>query len=247
MDQRLLDKLAAAPNGHPVNSPLDDAAVRELLAHTVTRGDERVLDLGCGQGAWLHRLLAAHPGVRAEGVDTGTDLLALAGAAAEASGCADRLLLHEHDAASFTAPHTFDAVLSVGATHAFGGLTAAIDAAAAHLAPGGRLLIGDAYWEGEPGAEARQLLGEHEDLAGTLDLVTARGWTPVFGHLSTRRELDDFEWRHTGRIASWALDHPADPDGAQALRRATEHRSQWVRGYRDSFGFVTLVLRRTPA
>ncbi|WP_406404824.1 class I SAM-dependent methyltransferase [Streptomyces sp. NBC_00879] len=243
MDREMISRLSRA--GHPINSPLDDASVRRLLHRTVVRGDERVLDLGCGGAAWLLRTLAAHPDVTAEGVDNSAQALAEARKDAADLGVEQRLVLHHLDATEFASPHPFDAVLSVGATHAFGGLLPTLDAAHRYLVPGGRVLVGDAYWECEPTAEAREMLGEYEDLATTMDRVVAHGWTPVFGHISTRQELDDFEWCWTGSLATWALDHPEDPDSAEVLAVASTHRSQWLHSYRDSFGFITLVLRRT--
>jgi hypothetical protein len=127
----------------------------------------------------------------------------------------------------------------------FGGLLAAIDAVSAHLAPNGRVVVGEAYWTHPPSDRAREILGDYEDLAGTVDAVVAHGWTPIYGHLSTRHELDDYEWSWTGSLSAWALDHPDDPDASQALAAAAEHRTEWLRGYRDSFGFLTLVLRRS--
>ncbi|MFF3404254.1 SAM-dependent methyltransferase [Streptomyces sp. NPDC002659] len=243
MDREMISRLSRA--GHPINSPLDDASVRRLLHRTVVRGDERVLDLGCGEAAWLLRTLAAHPDATAEGVDNSAQALAKARKEAADLGVEQRLLLHHQDATEFASPHPFDAVLSVGATHAFGGLLPTLDAAHRYLVPGGRVLVGDAYWECEPTTEAREMLGEYEDLATTMDSVVAHGWTPVFGHISTRQELDDFEWCWTGSLATWALDHPEDPDSAEVLAVASTHRSQWLHSYRDSFGFITLVLRRT--
>ncbi len=228
---------------HPISAPLDDASVRRLLERGVPGGEARVLDLGCGGGEWLLRALTAYPGVRAEGVDISESALARARAAARELGVQDRLVLHEHDAASFAAPHAFDLVLSVGATHAFGGLLSTLAAARKHLAPGGRVLVGDAYWEGEPSPEAVEMLGDFADLAATVDRVMADGWVPVYGHVSTRHELDDYEWSWTGSLAEWALDHPDHPDRDQALAAAATHRDEWLRVYRDVFGFVCLVLR----
>jgi hypothetical protein len=74
--------------------------------------------------------------------------------------------------------------------------------------------------------------------------VTADGWTPVYGHVSTIEEWDDYEFSWTGSLARWALDHPDDPDAKQALEASAEHRDMWL-GYRGVLGFVTLVLRRT--
>ncbi|MFH9660948.1 SAM-dependent methyltransferase [Streptomyces sp. NPDC017248] len=230
---------------HPIAAPLDDDAVRRLLERGLPRGAGRVLDLGCGGGEWLLRALTAWPGLRAEGVDVSGRALDDAHRAARRLGVDDRLELHRQDAATFTAPHAFDLVLCVGATHAFGGLLPALAAARRHLAPGGRVLVGEGFWDGEPSAEAVDLLGDLDDLPVTVDRIVADGWTPVHAHVSTREELDAYEWAWTGSLASWALDRPAHPDSARALETATVHRTEWLRGYRDVFGFVSLVLRPT--
>ncbi|MFG3257891.1 SAM-dependent methyltransferase [Streptomyces sp. NPDC048172] len=233
-----------AHTDHPIAAPLDDESVRRLLQQAVRRGDERLLDLGCGEAAWLLRALAEHPGVSAAGVDVSEVALERARALADEAGVGDRLTLHRTEAEGFAPPEPFDVVLSVGATHAFGGLLATLAAARTHLAPGGTVLVGDAYWRAEPSAEARELLGEYEDLQATVDKVVADGWVPVYAHLSTRHELDDYEWCWTGSLSHWALDHPEDPDAPQALEAARQHRDEWLRSYRDSFGFACLVLRR---
>ncbi|QIS21479.1 SAM-dependent methyltransferase [Nocardia terpenica] len=230
---------------HPIAAPLDGDSVRRLLQRSIPRGDERVLDLGCGGGEWLLRALAMHPRLRAEGVDISENALTRARASARTLGLEERLTLHHGDAVDFVAAHAFDLVLSVGATHVFGGLPATLAAARRHLAPGGRVLIGAGFWEREPSAEAVEMLGDLTDLATTVDRVVADGWTPTYGHISTRRELDDYEWNWTGSLAAWALDHPTDPDSAQALSAATTHRAGWLHSYRHAFGFVTLVLRAT--
>lgn len=102
MDRELISQLSHAD--HPINSPLDDESVRRLLRRTVERGNERVLDLGCGEAAWLLRTLAAHPKVTAEGVDNAAQLLAKARQEAADLGVEQRLVLHHQDATEFTSP-----------------------------------------------------------------------------------------------------------------------------------------------
>ncbi|THA82406.1 class I SAM-dependent methyltransferase [Streptomyces sp. A0592] len=230
---------------HPVAAPLSDAAVARLLDRALPRGTERVLDLGCGPGEWLLRALHDRPGVHAVGVDTSRTALDRAAGAAQALGVADRLSLHQKPAADHTDPHPYDLVLSIGASHAFGGLLPTLDAARAHLAPGGHVLVGDGYWEHPPTPGDREDFGPLADLPTTVDQVTAAGWTPVYGHLSTREERDDYEWSWTGSLAAWALDHPDHPDSAEALDAANGHRTEWLRGYRATWGFATFLLRRT--
>ncbi|MFE6834066.1 SAM-dependent methyltransferase [Streptomyces sp. NPDC057705] len=243
MNREQMSRIAHAD--HPIKAPLDDESVNRLLERGAPRGDERVLDLGCGGGEWLLRALAARPRLHAEGVDISEDALAQARSAAGRLGLQERLVLHRQAAEEFVSPQPFDLVLSVGATHAFGGLLPTLAAARGHLAPGGRVLIGEGFWDRTPSREAIEMLGDFTDLATTVDRVVADGWTPVSGHVSTRRELDDYEWACWGSLASWALDHPAHPDSAQALETSALRRSEWLRVYRDTWGFVSLVLRRT--
>ncbi|MGW3244681.1 SAM-dependent methyltransferase [Streptomyces sp. NPDC001070] len=245
MDRRRISRIAHTD--HPIAAPLDDTTVARLLDKALGRGDERVLDLGCGEGSWLLRALDGRPGVTAQGVDMDAGALEKAAREAAALGVGDRLSLHEQDAREFTAPHSFDLVLSVGAAHAFGGLLPTLAAARAHLAPGGTVLIGDAFWEREPAPSLVEMLGEYEDLPSTVDRIVADGWTPVFGHVSTACEWDDYEWSWTGSLAAWALDHPGDPGSGEALEAAAVHRAEWLHGYRGTLGFVTLLLRRTTS
>ncbi|MFE5720496.1 SAM-dependent methyltransferase [Streptomyces erythrochromogenes] len=243
MNREQISQIAHA--GHPIKSPLDDNAVSLLLDRALPRGDERVLDLGCGTAEWLLRALATRPHLHAEGVDVSEVSLTQARQAARARGVEERLVLHQREATDFVPSEPFDLVISIGATHAYGGLLPTLAAAREHLAPGGRVLIGESFWDRAPSPAAIEMFGDLADLATTVDRVVADGWTPVHGHLSTRAELDAYEWSCWGSLAAWALDHPADPAAAQVLDAATDARSQWLHGYRDSFGFVCLVLRRT--
>ncbi|MFJ6794973.1 SAM-dependent methyltransferase [Streptomyces sp. NPDC091268] len=237
-----------AHTDHPIAAPLGDDSVRALLERTLPHGDARLLDLGCGSGAWITRALAARPALRADGVDTDAETMAAARRAAAEAGLGDRLAFHTEDAGEFTSPHRYDVVLSVGATHAFGGLLPTLEAARRHLAPGGSVLVGDCFWEREPGPatlDAGFAADEYDDLATTVARVTADGWTPLYGHASTLREWDDYEWSWTGSLSRWALDHPEHPDAAQALEVAADHRDAWLHGYRGTLGFITLLLRPT--
>jgi SAM-dependent methyltransferase len=242
---------------HPIAAPLAEASVRKLLARALCERPDtagpgpRVLDLGCGAGAWLLRALATGPGVRAVGVDTSVEVLARAERAAVRLGVADRLELHAMDAREYADAGPFDVVLCVGATHAFGGPLPALEAARERLAPGGRVLIGEGFWERAPDETALRALGgadrdDYADLASTVDRITAGGWTPVYGHTSTLEEWDDYEWSWTGSLSGWALDHPGHHSAAEARTTAAGHRAGWLRGYRGVLGFVTLLLRPAP-
>jgi SAM-dependent methyltransferase len=125
----------------------------ELLDGLGLRGDERILDLGCGRGAVL--LLAARHLTtgRAVGVDLwhGVDQSGNSAEAARrnaaAEGVADRVELHTADMTALPfEDDRFDVVVSSLAIHNIPGRAGrekAIDEAVRVLRPGGRLLIAD--------------------------------------------------------------------------------------------------------
>src|SRR6201990_2435054 len=123
-----------------------------LLTGIGLRGDERVLDLGCGRGAVLLTAAKLVPRGPAVGVDiwradqTGNSMQAtLANAAAE--GVADRVELHTRDMTDLQLPDdSFDLVVSTLAIHnlpAHDARRSAIDEAVRVLRPGGHVVIAD--------------------------------------------------------------------------------------------------------
>ena len=123
-----------------------------LLTEIGLRGDERVLDLGCGRGAVLLMAAKLVPRGSAVGVDiwradqTGNSVEAtLANAAVE--GVADRVELHTQDMTDLQFPdESFDLVVSNLAIHNLpdhNARRAAIDQAVRVLRPGGHAVIAD--------------------------------------------------------------------------------------------------------
>ncbi|MFC0007509.1 SAM-dependent methyltransferase [Micromonospora siamensis] len=246
MDRQRLSSIAHTH--HPIAAPIFGVNVNRLLRRADRRPNARILDLGCGEAAWALQALAHYPDGHADGVDTSPYALERAAAAAAVRGLADRLTLHERDARAYVPDGDHDLVMCVGSTHAFGGFTETLELAGRHVNPDGVLLVGEGYWQVPPTPAALAALDakpeDFTDLAGLVDTAERAGWTPIFAHLSTGAEWDDYEWSWVGSLTEWALDNPGHPDSAGALAVAREHREQWLRGYRDVLGFATLVLRR---
>lgn len=129
------------------------AVWRELLDAQAWRGDEEVLDLGCGRGAILLMAATHLPHGRATGVDIWSskdqsgNTMDVATRNAQAEGVADRVELRTADMRELPfADASFDLVISNVAIHNIGaaaGRDRAIDEAWRVLRPGGRLLIAD--------------------------------------------------------------------------------------------------------
>jgi arsenite methyltransferase len=127
----------------------------ELLDRLALRGDERVLDLGCGRGAVLLLVAQRLTTGKAVGVDI-WNKGDQSGNSAEATrrnaaveGVTDRIDLHTADLTALPFhDESYDVVLSSMAIHNVkrrAGRAQAIDEAVRVLRPGGRLLIADLF------------------------------------------------------------------------------------------------------
>ena len=242
MDRFELSRIAHSD--HPICAPVSEPRLRRLVGTLDLPAGGTVLDLGCGEGAWLLAALETHAGTRGIGLDLALppDIEAEAGE----RGLADRVRWVQADASNWS-DGSHDAVLCVGASHAFGGLEATLQAVRTHLRPGGQVVLGDGIWERGPSQLAQDALqatpDDLPDLAALVRRVVDAGFEVVAGHVSTLEEWDDYEWSWTGSLARWALGQAAaSPDRAEALAAARSHRDAWLHGYRQELGFVTLVL-----
>ncbi|WP_369360522.1 class I SAM-dependent methyltransferase [Streptomyces sp. cg2] len=138
-----------------------------LLDGLALRGDEHVLDLGCGRGAVLLAAARRLPEGRVHGVDlwrsqdqSGNDP-AVTRRNAQAEGVADRIELHTADMTRLPFEDgQFEAVISSLAIHNISdaaGRTAAIEEAVRVLRPGGRLVVADIRNARQYGADLQRL------------------------------------------------------------------------------------------
>lgn len=238
---------AIAHTDHPIAAPLSDDAVRRLLHRALRPGPRHLLDLGCGTGVWLLRAASGRADITAVGVDLDESAIDRGREIVRAARLTERIELVVGDASVYSPTRPADCVLSVGAAHAFGGLMPTLDNVRPHLADAATVVVGDGFWAQDPTDDVLEIGFERDefaDLATTVDRVVAAGWAPIYAHVSTAAEWDDYEWSWSGSLTEWAMDNPDAPESSEALAAAAEHRNEWLRGYRDVLGFVTLVLRR---
>jgi cyclopropane fatty-acyl-phospholipid synthase-like methyltransferase len=226
------------------NTPLSEMHADLLIEQLAVGPDSSVLDLGCGWGELLSRVVenARDTNCTGTGVDTDRELLERGRTAISERGLDRQVALVEAPAQEWSAPA--DRIICIGASHAWGGTGQALASLAQLLNPGGRLLFGDGCWERPPTAAAASIFEEVMPLPEIIACVQAENWRTL--HLSTagQREWDIFESRWRLGTEEWLLANP-DAGEASALRQQLDERlAEYIGTYRGVLGFCYLVLTR---
>ena len=234
-----------AHSGHPIAGPLMAGTVDTIIPLLGFEYGAHVLDIGCGAAEWLIRLID-RTGCNGEGFDTSEEMLAEARSQAEYRLVDPQQLVLRHEDARLCQPkEPYDAAICTGSTHAVGGLDAALALIARVVRPGGRVLLSEGFWEQPPSEAQKAALGGGAALLGlaeTLDAMVGAVFAPLYWHVISQAEWDDYESMWSGSVEKFAIDHPDDADAPALVDLARRHRDSYLKGYRGSLGYVTCIL-----
>ncbi len=235
------------------HGPLSEARAARLVSR-LTRTDPRtVLDIGCGWGELMLRILAAAPEATGLGLDTDEGDLARGRDNARARGLGDRVTFVQESAAG-TARAPADLVLCVGSGHALtdvqppGHTAAALRELRRLVTAGGRVLFAEGFWHRTPteaelaGMWPGTTAAEFGDLASLVDLAVGAGFRPSWIETASLEEWEDFESGYQCDAEEWLAAHGGHPSAAGIRERLDQHRSYWLRGYYGLLGQACLTL-----
>jgi len=232
---------------------MSERRATRLVERLTKTSPATVLDIGCGWGELMLRILAAAPGATGFGIDLDEADLARGRANAKARGLADRVTF-ALESGHGTARGPADLVLCVGASQAVtdaqppAHTAAALHALRRLVTPGGRVLFGDGFWEHPPTAAELAGMwpgitaGEMPDLAGLADQAAEAGFRPAWIETASPQEWEEFESAYQADEEEWLAAHPGHPSAARIRKGMDEHRSFWLRGYRGVLGLAYLTL-----
>ncbi|MFE1881070.1 SAM-dependent methyltransferase [Streptomyces diastatochromogenes] len=232
------------------HGPLSEARAAALVRRLADTRPGSVLDIGCGWGELMLRVLEAVPDARGIGLDVNAEDLARGRRNSAVRGLAGRVEFVEESAVG-TRRGPADLVLCLGATQA---LTKAEPPTAEALrelrrlvTDGGRVLLGEGFWERTPTEHelARMWPGaspdDHYDLATLLDLAVEAGFRPEWTETASPAEWEEFESAYQADTEVWLATHPDHPSAPETRDRLNRHRAQWLT-YRGVLGLAYLTL-----
>jgi len=236
------------------HGPLSEARAGRLIDRLTGARPATVLDIGCGWGELMLRILAVLPDATGFGFDTDQGDLTRARATAQGRGLSDRVTF-AHESGVGTARGPADLVLCIGSSHVLteaeppGSVPAALAILRRLVTPGGRVLLSESFWQ-QPPTEAElaamwpgSAASDLPDLPGLVDLTIDAGFRPAWIETATLEEWEDFESGYQCDEEEWLAAHADHPEAARIREHVDEHRSFWLRGYRGLLGqaYLTLV------
>jgi len=227
--------------------PISSARIESMLDLLDLRAGDQVLDVGCGRGELLVRLVERF-GVVASGVDRSEAATAMAAREAARRVPEARVQLSTCDALQFApAGRELDLISWLGGPYVGAGFPGTLRTLASWARPGGCLLVGHGFWLKDPPAEYLRETGiAAEELvshAENISLAREAGLTLLYTGVSNRDEWDEFE----GRILfNWERRLSAEAED-QDLRATVAKKRRWndaqQRWGREVMGFGLYLLR----
>ena len=237
-------------------TPLSEERAAHLVAFLSDPAPTEVLDMGCGWGELLLRVLTSAPRARGRGVDCASASIDRARQQALSRGLLDRATFDALPGVE-AQDQPADAVICIGASQIWGPpvedaqplvYAAALRALRALVLPGGRLVYGEAIWSSTPHPAATAHLAGREDEYLTVDAlreqIRAAGFEVVEDGLATIHEWDVFEAGYRGRFTRWLEAHDAShPAAGQVRQQYEQQRAAYEEGYRGVLGMAYFCLK----
>ncbi|MEU1849408.1 class I SAM-dependent methyltransferase [Streptomyces sp. NPDC019990] len=229
------------------HGPLSEARAGRLVARLARNTPRTVLDIGCGRGELMLRVLEATPEATGLGVDLDAEDLARGRENAASRGLTERVRFLQ-ECATGTLHGPADLVLCVGASQALGDrLPEALAELRRLVTDRGRVLLGEGFWQRTPTeAELSRMwpdaaVTDHHGLATLTDLAIAAGFRPEWTETASLDEWEAFESAYQADVEVWLAEHPDHPLAAGTRERVDRHRAAWLT-YRGVLGLAYLTL-----
>lgn len=230
---------SVAERDHDIQNP-SSAEKIHLLGERLRLGPgSHVLDTASGRGGPA-LVLARAFGCRVRCVERDPGFAEVARRRAAAEGLSELIEVEEADASNVDLGSGHDAVLCLGASFVWGGLTGTLAALLPAVRPGGFLAVGEPYWRSwplPPGLEDDGYL----PLAATVARFETSGVPVVSLIAADQDDWDRYETLKWQACEEWLVGREDDPQVSELREAHLRAKSRYLDIERDLLGWAILV------
>ena len=225
----------------PLMNPVTCEMIKRAGELAVIRKDAIIYDLGCGNGTLLALWHDAY-GIRGTGIELRKESVTAAKRAVDEKGAADRLHIIEGDAAAWKPDDIADCTVAIGSAFIFGGAVPALAHCESITSPGGRIVIGDRYWQSasvppEFAVQWQEIPTEYGFVAAARDLgLRLRGVIRA-----SPDDHDRYESAIWEQCIRWLDEHPTHPEREEIEEYLCKIQDEYLVYGREAFGWAIWV------
>ena len=235
---------------HTVMNPVDSAKLDHLLDMLNLQQNSSVVDVGCGKGEMLIRLVEKYQ-VKGVGIDKSPYCVKHAEALKRErvpNSDVEFLLM---DGADYKGDekHLVDLAMCIGASWIYGDYKGTIKALLKMTRQSGLVMIGEPFWRKEPPEEYLTHEGWSKSLfdtnAGNITTAEKHGLRPLYSLVSSEQDWDVYEGLHWYAADQYTISNPRDPDLNDLSARVSEGRETYLKWERQYLGWAIYLFRKT--
>jgi len=204
---------------------------------------KRLIDFGCGFAEPLV-LWAKDFGISGVGIDIREKAIERARAKIAQRGLAERLEVVQGKGAEYPfEAGSFDYAACVGATFIWGGYKPALEALKQAIRPGGKLIVGEAYWlkDSVPSELAQSQTDFHSE-SWLLKTTWEAGLEVEYVVRASHDDWDAYEAGNWYGLLRWINENPAHPERQEVIDFLHDSQAEYFRYGREYFGWALYLL-----
>ncbi len=234
---------------HVVMNPVDETKLERLYDLLELKPNARVIDIGCGKGEMLIRLVEKY-NIKGLGIDKSPYCIREAEKRKGQRIPQADLRFLEMDGVNYKSQsgESSDLAMCIGATWIYGGYRNAVRALGGMTRSTGFVMVGEPFWRTNPPQEYLQSQGlsaeSFDTHHGNVTTGESEGLRPVSTLVSSEEDWDRSEGLHWSAAAEYALAHPEDTDLEELLARDSRERESYLRSGREVLGWAIYLFRK---
>jgi SAM-dependent methyltransferase len=223
--------------------PISPAKILSIGKMAGMAPGKTLIDFGCGFAEPLV-LWAEHYGISGLGIDIRQNAIERARTKIIQRGLAEQLQVVQGKGAEYRfEPGSFDYAACVGATFIWGGYKPTLQALKQAIRPGGKLIVGEAYWlKDRVPPDLAQAQTEFHSESRLLETTWEEGLEVQYEVRASHDDWDTYEAGNWYGLLQWIEENPTHPERQEVIDHLHESQAEYFRYGREYFGWAIYLL-----